>query len=739
MAPSTSSSNGYGGAFVALLLELGYDGAQLNTEMFDALFGLPSMRIQAFLEWFLASIKPRHSVARQLQNPNDYAIYSALMNDDQGIAGAQQQQRGLLGGKALEAAELACQLDAQQHQGESASLDATRAQNAALEQEIARLEAQLQRLHTKNDKVTKMVQKTTLLADAHVRHHQKNSTEKEHFKCLLTDMQAPCIVDKIAVSKQHAAKELSVQMDNILSYLLTTATSASNSSMDPPSSAPGFSREQQRRNANVQWETFVYQQSLSQLQDAELHNMDAIKAKVASIVTRCKPNSNDPGGSSATTAVVSMASQSSDPMLLLTAGSDQDHVQQLPSWLHDSDPRTLQLREQDAHIYNKCSLELARLEKAYAVGEHDALLARMQLAKHEALWMQIHTHGKHASLYQQYQLMSDDALRSKQQQLVASMAATKHEVTHFVSTVLPKVCDELAFLRSTTILLGSYEHKLWRQENRFLKLRGILETFEHQHGRLKLVHRLLDAEWEDLQEMDAIFSHFYQELERESDRIQARLPRYNHNSLQVSSSLSSTISMPYSSDALVRASLPDTDEIAHALYDYMERQVDTTTRSQQLQQNDENARSSFRHLSSSSFRLRTFDDLAHLCDRKLANDASIAERLEQVDHEWRTMFEKKRTAFVMLRRELFGTEKHARSSDVAPMLLPHQLVAAFQEAKTTKEQTEQDVYAALESLRLKKRELAMDPTRRQQQEEQFARLQRELEQRGRLSGEEMVS
>jgi hypothetical protein len=237
--------------------------------------------------------------------------------------------------------------------------------------------------------------------------------------------------------------------------------------------------------------------------------------------------------------------------------------------------------------------------------------------------------------------------------------------------------------------------------------------------------------------MDAILSRFYQELKRESDQIQARLPRYNSNSLQASSSLASTISMPFSNDALVRASLPDTDEIAHALYDYMERQVGPTMTQQQLQQHDaEHARSSLRHLSSPSFRLRTFDDLARLCDRKLANDASVAEKLEHIEYEWRTLFEKKHAAFLTLRRELFGAEKHAASTGVT--LLPSHLVAAFQEAMTAKEQTEKDVYAALESLRLRKRELAMDPTRRQQQEEQFTCLQRELERHGRLNREETM-
>lgn len=133
----------------------------------------------------------------------------------------------------------------------------------------------------------------------------------------------------------------------------------------------------------------------------------------------------------------------------------------------------------------RCSLELARLEKAYATGEQDALLARMQLAKNESLWRQI-SETKHI-LYQQYQLMSVSAVAAKRQALVESMETTKSELTQFVHHLLPKAFDEMAFLRSATILLGSYEQKLWRQEHRFLKLRALLDAFDHQHGRLKYV------------------------------------------------------------------------------------------------------------------------------------------------------------------------------------------------------------------------------------------------------------
>lgn len=171
MAPPPRS--GYGGALVALLAELGYDRGDLSAEMFDALFALPSMRVQAFLEWFLASITPRHSVVRQLDGVNDCALYTAILDD--GLMG----QHGLLTGDALIAQERVCQADAQRDE----SLDKLLAQNAELEHEVAQLEAQLQHVNTKNDKINRMVQRKTQQMEAHVRGGFQSDfgAEKQHF------------------------------------------------------------------------------------------------------------------------------------------------------------------------------------------------------------------------------------------------------------------------------------------------------------------------------------------------------------------------------------------------------------------------------------------------------------------------------------------------------------------------------------------------------------------------------
>lgn len=359
----------------------------------------------------------------------------------------------------------------------------------------------------------------------------------------------------------------------------------------------------------------------------------------------------------------------------------------------------------------------------------------MQLAKNESLWRQM-SESRHI-LSQQYQLMSPSAVTAKRQGLLEILEALKRELTQFVHHVLPKAFDEMAFLRSAMILLGSYEQKLWRQEHRFLQLRALLDAFDHQHGRLKcvpivvihsyghwklvidlgslcfvrLVHRLLDAEWEDLVDADARLSALFKDIKADSAQIQTRLKSQPTTADYATSNGGSEVW--YS-----RSSIPDADQVAHALFDYLQHSVQSRHQNQQHNSIDtfytDGAR---RH----SFRLRTFEELVRLCDQTSAEQARVAESLDHVDREWLQLYESKRQDFLALRNELFGD-----STSSTPKLMPPNLVALLQEAVDAKEQTEQELHTAFESLRLKKRELAMDPTKRQQQTDNFERLQQQL-------------
>jgi hypothetical protein len=147
---------------------------------------------------------------------------------------------------------------------------------------------------------------------------------------------------------------------------------------------------------------------------------------------------------------------------------------------------------------HRCCLELERLRKAFVVGERDALLAQLQVTRYEAHLRQLTSSRR--QLEQQFELMSRDAIWARKQILQASLDKTKKQLGELLQDTLPKELDELAFLKSTSILLHSYEQKLWRQENRFVKLRLLLEGFEVQHARLRWAsgtvrsYRFLDAD-----------------------------------------------------------------------------------------------------------------------------------------------------------------------------------------------------------------------------------------------------
>lgn len=96
-------ANGYEGAVVVLLQQLGYDGREpLREDLFAGLFGLPSVRVQAFLDWLITSVQPRMAVRHRLTGDLEYALYKALVAGEHG---------GLLDGKALDHAEMTVQAD----------------------------------------------------------------------------------------------------------------------------------------------------------------------------------------------------------------------------------------------------------------------------------------------------------------------------------------------------------------------------------------------------------------------------------------------------------------------------------------------------------------------------------------------------------------------------------------------------------------------------------------------------
>ncbi|TMW67999.1 hypothetical protein Poli38472_007671 [Pythium oligandrum] len=683
---SVPARRGYGRAFVDLFRELGYEGGDLTPDTFEWMFGLPSLRVQAFLDWFLNSVKPRQSVKRQLPGKQDYAIYCALLKGKIG--------HGMLYGEALVRAEIACQSDlAMQNANEDDSLDALNAENAVLEQEIADLERKLRLASGRNDRLGKLVQRKTLVADHQAqKHHQEQ--HKEHFTPLLHELKTSVAVRSRKTPSITSPETLQRQLHDILRHLSTSssehpivaaangalvsvASSALVSRSHPtPTSATPLTLDGQPRV----WKDFLYQHDLASLETIEIANLETLKGRIPSISTISSVLPTGPTSTSASNDVaVSPAPKPrrGDPMAP-------------PSpWLHESDPNQMHMREQDALLYNKCSIELERLRNAFVIGQRDALLAQMQVTRYESHLHQLTTSRR--QLLQQFQLMSRDAIWARKQALLASMEKTKHQLTELLGTVFPEKLETLALLKSTSILLQSYEQKLWRQEHRFLKLRGLLEGFDKQHARLKLVHRLLDAERQDILHVEAIFRRLTTQLQQLNELTHKRIVSYDTSS-----------GSDAAFDTLGRSYLNEHDRLAHELFETLQRVV----------KGEENGESDHQHS-----RLRTFDKIVRLCELKLSNEQSAQATMQQIRSEWSQLYDSKRYTLNRLRVELFGD-----STSSTPLLLPVDLATQLHQAVAAQDHVEQALQAALETLRLHKRAVTADPTKRMQQERDIARL-----------------
>lgn len=238
---------------------------------------------------------------------------------------------------------------------------------------------------------------------------------------------------------------------------------------------------------------------------------------------------------------------------------------------------------------------------------------------------------------------------------------------------------------------------------------GVLTTIALLLSRL--VHRLFDSELSDTMQIESTLQQISRNLDAKARESQERQALYT---MLVSNG---------SSSDFVQRTLPDMDEVAHALYAIFQdagtnRQESKADGNESSDRSQDTLQSAARH----SLRFRTFDELERYCERVQANQQSLEQELVQLDHEWAQLYDRKRRTLDSLRRELFGD-----LTSSTPMVLPELIAKSLHEAVVSNEQSEQRLHEALESLRLKKRALDVDPSKRAQQEADFERLKSELD------------
>jgi hypothetical protein len=199
-------------------------------------------------------------------------------------------------------------------------------------------------------------------------------------------------------------------------------------------------------------------------------------------------------------------------------------------------------------------------------------------------------------------------------------------------------------------------------------------------------------------QIDNIFKQLVDMLRQHNEGTEQRIRSYDMTS--GSDAARNAVSQTY---------LHEQDEVAHRLFEILVRLVH---------------RSGEEQITNHSFRLHTFDELVRLCEMKDTNEQRLQQTTKRVHDELKWLYDSKRVTLDGLRQELFGD---ATSS--TPMLLPMELTAALQHASEAKDAAEAGMEKALEMLRLHRRSVQVDPTKRMQQDRDILRLQRQLDER----------
>jgi len=224
---------------------------------------------------------------------------------------------------------------------------------------------------------------------------------------------------------------------------------------------------------------------------------------------------------------------------------------------------------------------------------------------------------------------------------------------------------------------------------------------------LRLTRRLLDEEYAELKHVEQTLGYLFSDLAAANARAQERLQAHiGDSSLPVN---------PWSllpTTQLARSSIKDTDEVAHAVFTRLEY----ITSHERREQSDSGKRPS-------ATRFRTFDEIVRLAERASADEIKLRDDKQALSVEWQRVFSDKRSALDTLRKQLFGD-----ATSTTPLLVPAHLSIAVREGVQAKDKAEAELHEALESLRVKKRALSMDPSVRTQQDTGKERLRSALTQ-----------
>jgi hypothetical protein len=376
-----------------------------------------------------------------------------------------------------------------------------------------------------------------------------------------------------------------------------------------------------------------------------------------------------------------------------------DDGQEEVIWFHETDPSRLELSAKDACIYNQCSVELARLEKAFIVGEKDFFQAKFLEECVESQFKSLNF--SYDILYQKYELMNQEFLEIQHKKFQDQIHFIKNQINFYLNEKIEKILQELGFFHSTMILQGNYQQKLWRQEKKFHQMIQILKKLFQQTSRLQLVHFIFEKEWEEVNQIQQLIQQqLLDPLESDEKTIQARLFAYeqyqNHLLLNTGKTKFSTSTNTIKL-ARERLSVKYSDPITHAIYEYLQTKQEKQQKQQKQKKN-----------------VLTFDEIISQIEEIFyAKKHQKHEKHQKYQKYQKNVFflqksdvlvQTRKNHFLQLRKELFGDE-----NSFVPILLPEKIDFFVKKVQQKKQKNEQIFYQLLENYQQKKRKMMFCP------------------------------
>nr|CCA19754.1 AlNc14C78G5170 [Albugo laibachii Nc14] len=631
--------NRFGDGLAALFDQMGYTEDSQCTYVsgkdFDRVFGLPSIRIQAFLDWFQTCLSPSQSLRRVL-SAEDYEFYKTKMKDD--------GYSWLLSGDALSREERLCAHEERDDQG--LALEALNSRNLTLEKQISALENSVETISARNTSLERCIENEINLI-ANLQSHDVNMMEQSLSR---TSTNESLQIEKLCHTIEN-------QVDDFVSLL-----SPSSDSIDHQSPTKYQQQPQSSEQASIQeaGPSFVYRMSLENLLSLE----DTKMVKMMKQVRAMQENQQN----------------ASDQM---KQASPMD-TEEFPKWLLEADPAKLSLQEHHVAVYNqlrdlicplsiklskiayyRCSIELARLESALAVGKIDRFRAQIELLTNTAYLEEL---SMLPYRKMQLKLLDPQRVDYRIRSTEAFVRETRHNLAHLATVLIPQRCRELAALECSSVVLETYRHRIYRQQNCLQEFDSILSSYEQQHHRLNLLHSVLTGESSDLQGFYKLISESFAELDHSCQRVQDKF------------TAALCTQPPYEQ-------MPNLSE--HATFLQSFRQV--------LEGNVYGGQESTSQQSGRSDSL-VVEELLRLSQIQQANAISLHQSWIRILDEWQRLATIKQDVYHTLRVEMFGD-----SHSWTPQLLSKETHNALQRATDTMEVLEKTFYKAIQRYEAEKR------------------------------------